>query len=88
MENFTDLNINFNVETMTFEVGPPEWQRKASIIADISTIQESLGKGAVSIDQFEVLIKLSIDELGKMVEDQSALLARIKDEDDKADRYF
>lgn len=82
MENFTDLGISFNVETMQFEIGPPEWQRKAGIIADISTIQESLGKGAVGLEQYEQLIELSIEELTKMVEDQSALLARIKENPD------
>lgn len=76
--SFENLNINFNSETMQFEVGPPEWQRKASLIADISTIQQALNKGPVTLKQWDEFIEMSIEELTELASNQDALLERIQ----------
>lgn len=85
MENFTHLGINFNSETMQFEVGPTDWQRKAGMIADISTIQESLGKGCITPEQWDTFIDMGIDELQRIIDDQSELLARHREKSQPQD---
>lgn len=81
MENLTHLNIHFNAglpDGQSYEVQPPEWQKKGALIADINTIQVALGKEPVGLKQFEELMLCSLDRLTAFVNDQSSLLALVK----------
>ena len=70
--------LHFNPSTAQWSIGPTEAERKGAIIADISTIQVSLGKGPVGLAQFEMLMQLPLGKLQEFVLDQSSLLERIK----------
>lgn len=61
-----------------WEMPAPEWQRKGAIIQDINTIQLEMGKSPVDEHQFEMLMKLDIDHLTRIVNDQASTLDRAK----------
>jgi len=68
------LNINFNAQTMQYEVMPSESERKAALISDINTIEKTLGKEPMDEQRFEMLMNCSIEFLTDTVNNQSNLL--------------
>lgn len=76
--SLTFLHPQIHIDEEGFAIGPTLMERKGQIIADISLIQESLGKGCVSAEQFDAFIEMDLDELVNIAADQSAALERFK----------
>ena len=67
--------LTYCAKHLGYILGPSEAQKKGVIIQDINTIQLKLGKGPVELEQFENLMKCSLDALEKFINDQASLLS-------------
>lgn len=63
---------------LRYVVLPSLNEKKGALIAEINIIQKHLGKNPVDPDQFERLMSADIDELQRVVNDQSSALERAR----------
>ena len=67
--------LTYSVQQLGYILGPSVSQRKGQIIQDINTIQLKLGKGPVDLEQFEKLMRCSLNDLEIFINDQASLLS-------------
>lgn len=67
----------YNPASLSYEVGPNERDHKIANIKTLNEIQQALGKGPLTEEQFYSFLERDLKELDQMVFDQSNLVERI-----------